>query len=154
MNTGLIIGYRYPNADPLDDYSISQEPGQEPVITYWNEAKLGAQPTTDQLRSWWLDAEKWGKKRNLRNSADAEYDQLLSPEGLMTRMERDEVIEKKAVERMGGSPGFVGPELTMSTKINDLRLKRRQRFAAVNNVVQGATETLEQVVERVRGISW
>lgn len=150
---GMIVEHRYPNADGVTDYEIRDD-GDGPYIAYWNEAKLGQKPTEADLRSWWLGAEKWGKKRQLRDADDTEYDRLLSPEGLMTKMERDEVIEKKAAERAGVPQKFVAAEPEMSQKIDALRQKRVDRFKAVNDVSQQSGETLEQTVERVRAITW
>jgi hypothetical protein len=94
MNYGLIISHRFPNAD-ASDFTVIQEPDQEPQLTYWNEAVLGPRPTDDQFRFWWLAAEKWQRKRQFRHLCDADYENILAPEGDLTLVQRDEVIEKR-----------------------------------------------------------
>lgn len=47
-----IIYYLYPNAVLLEDFQISNY-GHADNISYWNSAKLGAQPTQAQIDSVW-----------------------------------------------------------------------------------------------------
>ena len=51
-NLGTIIGFLYPNADPSSDYEVRDD-GSGPYIAYWNEAKLGPQPTPQELAAGW-----------------------------------------------------------------------------------------------------
>ncbi len=154
MNIGLILAHRYQGADPNGDYIVRTDEQGNQYIDYWNTEKLGAQPSNDTLRSWWLDAEKWGKRGQFAIAADRDYMGVLFPDGRITRLEKDEVIEKRAIRGAGGPNLLTNLESQISTDIDALRQKRRDKVKAVNDVVQGADETLEQAVERVRAISW
>lgn len=47
-NLGNMVSFLYPNAIPVIDYGVMSTPrGYE--IVYWNEEKLGAQPTEEFL---------------------------------------------------------------------------------------------------------
>lgn len=50
VELALAIGYLYPDAVPLDDFVVSDwNDGQGARIISWNEAKLGPQPSIEQL---------------------------------------------------------------------------------------------------------
>lgn len=150
MEVGLILAHRYPSEpEPPVNYEVLNN-----EISRWSEAVLGPKPTTDQLRSWWLGAEKWAKKRQLRDAADKEYRSILAPEGIYTEVEKDEILEKKAAIRAGVSVPLNVAQQRASDTIDLLRQKRIDRFREANQLEQGANETLEQAVERVRQISW
>lgn len=53
MNIGLILAWKYPNADPVRDYSVVADPVTgEQYIERWN--LTDPQPTADQLAQWWI----------------------------------------------------------------------------------------------------
>lgn len=153
MNYGLIIAHRFPGADP-SQYSVVQEPDQQPELVYWDESALGPRPTEEQFRGWWLDAEKWEKRGRLRAAADAEYQKILFPEGAFTHLEKDEILEKKAAKRSGAAVNFGAGQQAASDTIDSLRAKRVDRFNALAAIAQQSGETLEQAVARVREIKW
>lgn len=47
--TGSIVAMLYPTAIPLTDYVVEQNASGEVVITLWNTAKLGPQPTEQTI---------------------------------------------------------------------------------------------------------
>lgn len=151
MEIGLILAHRYPSEpEPPVNYEVLN--GQ---ITRWNTAVLGPQPTNEQLRGWWLEAEKWNRRKHIALSADLEYEKLLAPDTVMSRVERDETLEKKAANKaVAGVANLIGTEQTLSTNIDSLRAKYKAKKQDVNNVTQGTGETVEQAVTRVRNVSW
>jgi len=48
MSTGLALQFLYPAGDPLVDWVVKDD-GGGPVITYWNTAGLGTQPTSQAI---------------------------------------------------------------------------------------------------------
>lgn len=153
MNYGLIIAHRYPSADPTH-YTVIQEEGQEPELTFWNEVALGPRPSEDQFRSWWLDAEKWQKLGQLRRAINADYSKMLFPEGSQTELEKDEIIEKKGARRAGATVNFGAGQEVVSGIIDNMRTKKNQKFQELNAVVVQVGETLEDAVARVRALKW
>ncbi len=154
MDIATILTWRFPNTE--DHWRVAEDPqtGRQ-SITYWNEALMGVpQPTESDLRSWWLAAEKHRKRSLFRIAADSEYERLLAPEGNLTLVQRDEILEKKAITKAGGSAPMSAAEKRASDNIDALREKRRSRWAEVAGVVQDPGETLEAAVERVRAIAW
>jgi len=154
MQIGLILSHRYPKAVSLEDYEVREDTEGDQWIASWDEAKLGTQPTTEQLRSWWLDAEKWSQRARFRLACDAEYEAVLAPEGNLTLLQRDEILEKRAIRGAGGIVNLRAGEQAASDRIDALRAKRAERFAAVGAVTQGASETVEDAVTRVRAVAW
>lgn len=150
MEIGLILAHRYPN-EPVPPVNYEVLNGQ---ITRWNAAVLGPQPTNEQLRSWWLDAEKWNQRKQIALAADRDYEALLAPDTVMSKVERDETLEKKAAIRAGAAVTLIGMEPTLSTNIDTLRTKYRTKKQDVNNITQGANETVEAAVARVRAVTW
>lgn len=57
MDLGLVLKHMYPNADSIADYG-TQDDGDGPRIAYWNETKLGPQPTSTQLAAGEIDTAK------------------------------------------------------------------------------------------------
>jgi hypothetical protein len=153
MPLAQIIEHRYPGAIEAR-HVVIQDDGDGPYIAYWNGPALGPQPTLDQFRSWWLPYEKHARRFRFRHLCDTEYEQLLAPEGNLTLVQRDEILEKRAILGAGGNPPMNAAEKAASDKIALLRQKRRDRWQAVGDVVQQPEETLEQAVERVRVLSW
>lgn len=47
-NLGIIVRHLYPNASPLHDYRVEKDAGAL-RIAFWDEAKLGPQPTEEEL---------------------------------------------------------------------------------------------------------
>jgi hypothetical protein len=54
-NLGLIVQYLYPDANPIRDFCV-QDDGSGPRIAKWDEAKLGKQPTENELKTAETDA--------------------------------------------------------------------------------------------------
>lgn len=152
LEIGLILEQRYPQADE-GDYEVSERNGVR-RISFWNEAKLGPKPTLSQLRSWWLGAEKWNRRRQFRTLVDADYEEMLAPDGVYTRVEKDEILEKKAANRAGARLPLSPAQQKASDSIDALRLKRVQKFTEINSVQQGEGESVEDAVTRVRAVSW
>ena len=76
MDIGAVVMRLYPDADP-SDFSVSQEPGEQPKITRWNEATLGPRPTESQLRDAWLPALKEQKIVEIRRRVVSEADAVM-----------------------------------------------------------------------------
>lgn len=156
MEIGLILAHRYP-AEPMPpvNYEVRADVEGNLFISYWDAAVLGPQPTDTQLRSWWIEAEKWNIRKQLAAIADAEYDAMLAPDGAFSRVERDETLEKKAANKaVLGSANLVGVETTISSKVDTLRSKYKTKKQEVNVVTQQTGETVEQAVARVRAVAW
>lgn len=155
MEVGLILAHRYPDeGQPPQNYEVRVNADGEQYISYWNSAVLGQQPSVQTLRSWWLDAEKWGRRLELAKSVDRQYDLALAPDGIFTKLERDEVLEKKAANKaIPGSASLLAQETNLSSQIDTLRANWKNKKQAINSVTQGANETLEDTVARLRSIN-
>lgn len=156
MEIGLILAHRYPTEPvPPVNYEVRADADGNQFVSYWNAAVLGPQPTNEQLRSWWLEAEKWNRRKLLAEAYDVRYDAMLAPDGAFSRVERDETLEKKAANRaVIGSANLIGVEATISTKVDSLRGEYKTKKQSINNVTQQTGETVEQAVARVRAVSW
>jgi hypothetical protein len=71
MLNDQIIAYLTVNNIPfnLSDFQTGQPEGQADQVLYWNTAKLGNQPTQDQLNSAWTTYE--GQQIQKQNKAEA-----------------------------------------------------------------------------------
>lgn len=70
MNIGQILAWKYPNADPVTDYSVVADPvtGQQ-RIEFWH--LQDPQPTTDQLQQWWIPCLQAQKIAQLKAACQA-----------------------------------------------------------------------------------
>jgi hypothetical protein len=71
-NTAQIIKLMYPNAG-FDDYIITIVPGGC-AITYWDAAKLGEQPTPEQVvqqELLWRNSTTWAAQSKARKNREA-----------------------------------------------------------------------------------
>lgn len=57
----------YPTANPLLDYTVIDN-GSGPQVIYWNESKLGAQPSTAQLAAALAQVRSAQDSRNIRRA--------------------------------------------------------------------------------------
>ncbi len=154
MDIATILTWQFPNTE--DHWRVAEDPqtGKQ-SITHWNEAVMGVpQPSESDLRSWWLAAEKHRKRSLFRIAADREYERLLAPEGNLTLVQRDEILEKKAIAGAGGNPPMSAAEKRASDNIDALRQRRRDKWAEISGVTQQPGEALEAAVERVRSLAW
>jgi hypothetical protein len=153
MNYGLIISHKYPNADAAD-YTVVQEPGQQPQLTYWNEAALGPKPTDDQFRGWWIDAEKWERRKRVKIAASTEYRSLFLVDGEYDEIEHDDLREKKTLSKVPTAVALTTAQQATSTRMDEIKAKRLDLWKQVNAVTQQANETVEDAVARVRAVAW
>ena len=64
-NTAICIEHLYPNAIPLDDFTVLSKT-EGVFISKWNQEKLGAKPTIKKITEISIEAEKTRKFKNIR----------------------------------------------------------------------------------------
>lgn len=81
-NLALIISYLFPNASPISDYTCQDNSdGNGPFIAFWNETKLGPQPTQEQLLAAESDALFEVGKKEYINAMQRLFDDTASSYG-------------------------------------------------------------------------
>lgn len=94
---GSALAQLYPDADHLRDFRVEYRgDGEGPILAYWDEAKLGPQPTADKIdkaaKEWQKGQsgrEKRGKLREKLGSAEfieAYFESKLGNEAPMTAL--------------------------------------------------------------------
>lgn len=138
MPIGTVLEWKYPTADGSIDYRV-QDDGSGPYIAYWNEQKLGPQPTTEQLLNWWLDAEKWAKRGEFSRRALTEikklYPHVASVDGGWVA---DALLD-------------VASNHPNAATISAIKGKRGRAYTTVDGTT-GAT--VEEAVANVRALTW
>lgn len=138
MQIGTILAYQYPGMGA--HYEVAEDENRSQYIRRWDEAVLGPQPTTDQLRSWWKPAAAYHKKDDFIRTTDRDFGAIFT-----SRVEFDYIV----VRRLQGKT-ITLEQQAKADRVLALFDKLTRGNGTVDNYVSDITKTAEDII----ALSW